>query len=85
MIPDKVLESKPYVDVYAPRDYGFFDADSWYVGAAANAGPRQIFALKDFVSGVEAEANRRLGVLFLLCNHRDYAGRTQRPANSLRQ
>src|SRR5690242_8576379 len=26
-----------------------------------NAGPRQIFALKDFVTGVKAEANRRLG------------------------
>ena len=34
------------------------------------AGPRQIFALKDFVTGVKAEANRRLGVLSLLYNHR---------------
>jgi curved DNA-binding protein CbpA len=31
-----------------------------------DSGPRPIFALKDFVIGVEAEANRRLGVLSLL-------------------
>lgn len=30
------------------------------------AGPRPIFGLKDFVTGVEAESNRRLGVLCLL-------------------
>ena len=35
-----------------------------------NAGPRPIFALKDFVTGVKAEANRRLGVLSLLYNYR---------------
>ena len=34
------------------------------------AGPRPIFALKDFVTGVEAESNRRLGVLSLLYNQR---------------
>jgi len=33
-------------------------------------GPRPIFALKDFVTGVEAEGNRRLGVLSLLYNQR---------------
>lgn len=33
-------------------------------------GPRPIFALKDFVTGVEAETNRRLGVLSLLYNQR---------------
>ena len=35
-----------------------------------SAGPRPIFALKDFVTGVKAEANRRLGVLSLLYNYR---------------
>jgi curved DNA-binding protein CbpA len=42
------------------------------------SGPRPIFTLKDFVTGVEAEANRRLGVLSLLYNQRqtapDHAG-----------
>jgi len=33
-------------------------------------GPRPIFGLKDFVTGVEAEANRRLGVLCLLYHQR---------------
>jgi curved DNA-binding protein CbpA len=33
-------------------------------------GPRAIFELKDFVTGVEAEANRRLGVLCLLYRQR---------------
>jgi hypothetical protein len=33
-------------------------------------GPRPIFELKDFVTGVEAEANRRLGVLCLLYRQR---------------
>jgi curved DNA-binding protein CbpA len=33
-------------------------------------GPRPIFARKAFVTGVEAEANRRLGVLALLYNQR---------------
>ncbi len=35
-----------------------------------DAGPRPIFELKDFVTGVEAEANRRLGVLCLLYGKR---------------
>jgi len=35
-----------------------------------NTGPMPIFELKDFVTGVEAEANRRLGVLSLLYNQR---------------
>jgi curved DNA-binding protein CbpA len=35
-----------------------------------NAEPMSIFELKDFVTGVEAEANRRLGVLSLLYNQR---------------
>jgi len=35
-----------------------------------DAGPMPIFELKDFVTGVEAEANRRLGVLSLLYNQR---------------
>ena len=34
------------------------------------AGPRPIFALKDFVTGVEAETHRRLGVLCLLYHKR---------------
>jgi hypothetical protein len=34
------------------------------------AGPMPIFELKDFVTGVQAEANRRLGVLSLLYNKR---------------
>jgi hypothetical protein len=34
------------------------------------AGPMPIFELKDFVTGVEAEGNRRLGVLSLLYNQR---------------
>jgi len=34
------------------------------------AGPRPIFGLKDFVTGVEAETNRRLGVLCLLYHQR---------------
>lgn len=33
-------------------------------------GPRPIFEMKDFVTGVEAEANRRLGVLCLLYGKR---------------
>ena len=33
-------------------------------------GPKPIFALKDFVTGVEAESNRRLGVLCLLYHKR---------------
>jgi len=33
-------------------------------------GPRPIFGLKDFVTGVEAETNRRLGVLCLLYHQR---------------
>ena len=33
-------------------------------------GPKAIFGLKDFVTGVEAEANRRLGVLCLLYSKR---------------
>jgi curved DNA-binding protein CbpA len=33
-------------------------------------GPKPIFGLKDFVTGVEAEANRRLGVLCLLYHKR---------------
>lgn len=33
-------------------------------------GPRGVFGLKDFVTGVEAEANRRLGVLCLLYTQR---------------
>ena len=33
-------------------------------------GPRPVFELKDFVTGVEAEANRRLGVLCLLYHKR---------------
>ena len=35
-----------------------------------DAGPRPIFARKDFVVGVDAEANRRLGVLSLLYSQR---------------
>jgi len=35
-----------------------------------DAEPMPIFELKDFVSGVEAEPNRRLGVLSLLYNQR---------------
>jgi len=35
-----------------------------------SAGPMPIFELKDFVNGVEAEGNRRLGVLSLLYNQR---------------
>jgi curved DNA-binding protein CbpA len=35
-----------------------------------DGGPRPIFALKDFVTGVEAETNRRLGVLCLLYHKR---------------
>ncbi len=34
------------------------------------AGPRPIFALKDFVTGVEAETHRRLGVLCILYHKR---------------
>ena len=37
---------------------------------AAENGPLEIFELKDFVVGVEAEENRRLGVLVLLYNQR---------------
>jgi hypothetical protein len=35
-----------------------------------DGGPKPIFALKDFVTGVEAEENRRLGVLCLLYTKR---------------
>jgi hypothetical protein len=38
--------------------------------SSRDTGPRPIFALKDFVTGVEAESNRRLGVLSLLYNQR---------------
>jgi curved DNA-binding protein CbpA len=38
--------------------------------ACRDAGPMPIFELKDFVTGVEAEHNRRLGVLSLLYNQR---------------
>lgn len=37
---------------------------------AAENGPMEIFELKDFVVGLEAEENRRLGVLVLLYNQR---------------
>jgi curved DNA-binding protein CbpA len=37
---------------------------------ARESGPMPIFELKDFVTGVEAESNRRLGVLSLLYNQR---------------
>ncbi len=37
---------------------------------AREEGPMPIFGLKDFVTGVDAEANRRLGVLCLLYNSR---------------
>ena len=37
---------------------------------ARRSGPMKIFELKDFVVGVEAEENRRLGVLTLLYNQR---------------
>jgi DnaJ domain len=37
---------------------------------ARQNGPMKIFESKDFVVGVEAEENRRLGVLTLLYNHR---------------
>jgi hypothetical protein len=37
---------------------------------AAESAPMEIFELKDFVVGVEAEENRRLGVLVLLYNQR---------------
>jgi curved DNA-binding protein len=46
-----------------------------------NAEPMPIFELKDFVTGVEAEANRRLGVLSLLYNQRRQD--PERPAVSL--
>ena len=36
----------------------------------SEAAPRPIFALKDFVVGIEAEANRRLGMLALLYRQR---------------
>jgi curved DNA-binding protein CbpA len=36
----------------------------------ADAGTMPIFELRDFVTGVEAEANRRLGILSLLYNQR---------------
>jgi curved DNA-binding protein CbpA len=45
------------------------------------AGPRPIFAMRDFVTGVEAETNRRLGVLSLLYNQR--ATNPEHPAVSL--
>jgi len=35
-----------------------------------DAGPMPVFEMKDFVTGVEAEGNRRLGVLSLLYNQR---------------
>jgi curved DNA-binding protein CbpA len=39
-------------------------------GTGQAAGPMPVFELKDFVTGVEAEANRRLGVMSLLYNQR---------------
>jgi|CZKN01.1.fsa_nt_gi hypothetical protein len=46
-----------------------------------DAEPMPIFELKDFVTGVESEANRRLGVLSLLYNQRRQD--PERPAVSL--
>ncbi|HYW44995.1 MAG TPA: J domain-containing protein [Bryobacteraceae bacterium] len=40
------------------------------VRESRETGPMPIFELRDFVTGVEAEANRRLGVLSLLYNQR---------------
>ncbi len=40
------------------------------IRGAQETGPMPIFELKDFVTGVEAESNRRLGVLSLLYNQR---------------
>jgi len=48
---------------------------------AQDAEPMPIFELKDFVTGVESEANRRLGVLSLLYNQRRQD--PERPAVSL--
>jgi curved DNA-binding protein CbpA len=46
-----------------------------------DSGPLPIFGLKDFVTGVEAEANRRLGVLSLLYKQRQ--NNPERPELSL--
>jgi curved DNA-binding protein CbpA len=59
---DQFLRMKrAYAVLSDPEQRAEYDA-----GLDKEAGPRAIFGLKDFVTGVEAEANRRLGVLSLL-------------------
>ncbi len=57
---------RAYAVLSDPERRAEYDAER----ESREAGTMPIFELKDFVTGVEAEANRRLGVLSLLYNQR---------------
>jgi len=59
---------RAYAVLSEPEERAAYDAE--LEKTREKDGPRSIFALKDFVTGVEAEANRRLGVLCLLYRKR---------------
>ena len=64
---EKFLQLKAAYEVLSdPVSRGEYDARR----QKQDAEPMPVFELKDFVSGVEAEPNRRLGVLALLYNQR---------------
>jgi hypothetical protein len=65
--PEEFLRLKAAYDTLAdPGRRAAYDA----LREAREAAPMPIFELKDFVTGVAAESNRRLGVLSLLYNQR---------------
>ncbi len=64
---DEFLRLKRAYDVLSsPESRAEYDA----LRQSRESGTMPIFELKDFVTGLEAEANRRLGVLSLLSNQR---------------
>lgn len=58
---------RAYAVLSDPERRGEYDA---ILEKKRESGPKPIFGLKDFVTGVEAETNRRLGVLCLLYHKR---------------
>ena len=56
-----------YAVLSDPERRAEYDAE---LNRTGDEGPRPIFQLRDFVTGVEAEANRRLGILCLLYTRR---------------